>query len=125
MGASGTKATRRPSCDQAIGTSLVPRERYNCEPFGHAARHVVDSRIGMKERSRVGFQAIIPVRRDGRVVDGGGLENVSGSVIPRRLYFPPNFTPTYAKCGQICAIMPIFETSAIIDRPNLSRNLLI
>src|SRR5215831_8206370 len=45
--------------------------------------------IGRRDETAkpTGFRAIIAVRRDGRVVDGGGLENVSGSVIPRRLYF--------------------------------------
>ena len=45
-----------------------------------------------------------PPRRDGRVVDGGGLENVFGSIISRRLYLPAqlhsdirNFRPDFAR----------------------------
>jgi hypothetical protein len=45
-----------------------------------------DTRASKRPAKSVRFAKQLP-RRDGRVVDGGGLENVSGSVIPRRLYF--------------------------------------
>jgi len=56
-------------------------------------------------------------RRDGRVVDGGGLENVSGSVIPRRLYFRGQTSLQHARdLARFCAIFPIFRPPLITDR---------
>jgi hypothetical protein len=81
---------------------------------------------GPDERAKVaGFRAIILERRDGRVVDGGGLENVVDRLCQDGYISPPNFTPTCANYGRLRAIWPIFQSKVITERAIVAVKLLI
>jgi len=60
-------------------------------------RHLPDTAVRDGTANPLKCLTEVPPRRDGRVVDGGGLENVSGSVIPRRLYFRGQLHPNMRK----------------------------
>jgi hypothetical protein len=59
------------------------------------------------------------------VVDGGGLENVSGSVIPRRLYFRGQLHFNMRKMSPDFAMFLIFRPTLITDHANVTRKSLI
>ena len=56
-----------------------------------AVRHVPDTTVPDETMNPLECPEEVPPRRDGRVVDGGGLENVDDRLYQDGYIFPPNF----------------------------------
>ena len=85
------------ACASCLTFCAAPDRRRSKPAVSDQGRHVPDTTVRDGTANPLECLVEVPPRRDGRVVDGGGLENVSRSVIPRRLYFCGQLHPNISK----------------------------